>query len=61
MAAPEWTSPAFLPGHRGLVDPAEGSIGRLSWGLDVQVALLSGVLDGLASLPIKLLPFPVTE
>jgi hypothetical protein len=56
MAAPEWTSPAFLPGNRGVVDPAQGGVGRLSWGVDVQVDLLQlasaqslteGLLDSL--------------
>jgi hypothetical protein len=40
MAAPEWASPSFLPGHQGLMDPAQGSISWLSWWLDIQVALL---------------------
>ena len=40
MTTPKGPPPAFLPGHRQVVDSAQGSISRLSWWVDVQVALL---------------------
>jgi hypothetical protein len=43
VAAPEWPSLAFLPGHRGVVDSTDWGSLWLSWWLDIQVALLKAI------------------